>query len=277
MRQCSYCGKDQSEYFCFKCKEPGCHRLECPEHITCWGRHLPGDAVMRHRHQPIDPMADVYVRAVTYSEHDENEQMKNHQRDKRNQWFLIQYETDQWEHPEPWLSVTDRFSQLCDPQQEGNRLNATQYPSFVSFIGDTGVGKSTLLRSQLLMSQVAASKEAAEDENETFQKLLIAKQQGPVSRSASTDALTDPTSSGVHLYKDIPTSRPVSAGPESPILFADCEGFRGSIAQTNSERATDGTSASGSHIHGSEFTVLSRRITAPGIRGLPGKEGAEIF
>ena len=269
--------------------------LECQAHETCWERHLPTDPLMRRKHSPIDPLAEIYVSAVTYSEADEDEQKKNHQRDKRNQWFLVHYSGEQWDDPQPWLAVTDRFRQLCDPQQVGNRFGAAQYPSFVSFIGDTGVGKSTLLRSQLLMSQVNASNHVAEDENETFQKLLAAKEQGPVTRSASTDALTDPTSSGVHLYQDVVPPCGDAAGPLSPILFADCEGFRGSISQTNSERAfvngAVGSAANSQHqtqehdngmprrrqVPGSEYAILNKQITAAGLRRQQGKEGAEIF
>ena len=146
MRQCSHCGKGQTpEYLCFTCNEPGCSGSDC-QHPICWELHLPPDEVMRRRHRPIDPMAEVFVDAVTYSEDDASEQRKNHQRDRKNQWFFLQYEAQDWEDPQPWLSVTDRFRQLCDPQQAGNRFSASQYPSFVSFIGDTGSGKSTMLR-----------------------------------------------------------------------------------------------------------------------------------
>ena len=316
---------------------------------------------MRRKHRPIDPMAEVYVNAVTYSEDDADEQIRLHQRDKKNQWFVVQYDGEGWEDPQPWLSVTDRFRQLCDPYQDGNRHSAIQYPSFVSVIGDTGVGKSTLLRAMIMMGQVNASTEASEDENETYQKLLAAKRHGPVTRSANTDSITDPTSSGVHLYKDITAlqpdpvhlqepslagasqaqevhaalngagrecagmprlqnmhlrdadarGRPEGVGATSPILLADCEGFKGGIVQTNSERTFgNGTPAVNPALHlspnleaqgrlpatstlsspperprtprlrqllGSEYAILNRHITAPGIRSRQGKEGAEIF
>ena len=386
MRQCSNCGgKGQSpEYYCFTCKEPGCATLDCQEHLSCWQRHLPGDALMRRKHRPIDPLAEVYVNAVTFSEADADEQAKLHQRDSRNQWFMVQYNGQDWEDQQPWISVTDRFRQLCDPLQAGNRHSATQYPSFVSFIGDTGVGKSTLLRAMVMMGQLNASTDASEDEVETFQKLLAAKRHGPVTRSANTDNLTDPTSSGVHLYKDITALQPDpvqlqargqdSNGPQtralafrpnpgfdqaqasqavpnsqntassafnplrmqsgiappdpalsqaqtlwpdrtgtlasheqvdsihygseppssglshgqaqrpgesllagsassSPMLFADCEGFRGSTALTNSERAL----ANRSQLPRSEYIVMEKPIKALSIREKQGKEGAEVF
>lgn len=42
----------------------------------------------------------------------------------------------------------------------------------------------------------------------------------PVVQCSSAQSLTDPTSSGVHLYKD-----PETITSSNPILFADCEGF----------------------------------------------------
>ena len=180
----------------------------------------------------------------------------------------------------------------------------------------------------MMMGQVNACIRASQDENgnEIYQKLVEAKKHGPVTRSANTDDLTDPTSSGVHLYKDISLLQPDPAslqaqhdndgsaamcGASSPVLFADCEGFRGSITQTNSERAfVNGAPSlySAQHLNAepeshrkhhsattssssrerprsprrpsfpkSEYAIYEKPIVAPGIRDKPGKKGGEIF
>jgi hypothetical protein len=59
---------------------------------------------------------------------------------------------------------------------------------------------------------------------------------GPVTRTADPQHLIDPTTSGVHLYRDPTNSNKQYSDGRVPLLFADCEGFRGEIDITNSER-----------------------------------------
>jgi hypothetical protein len=80
--------------------------------------------------------------------------------------------------------------------------NILQHPSFVSFVGRTGHGKSFLLRALQYCS----------DENVCTP---IPAPGAKVNHSS--------TSSDIHLYQDFET-----ADTKSPILFLDCEGFEGS-------------------------------------------------
>ena len=66
-----------------------------------------------------------------------------HQRDEQARWFHIR--RDHF-HGRPDLFIYDRFIQLCDPTKSGNTDTKRHYPSFVSFVGDTSVGKSTLVK-----------------------------------------------------------------------------------------------------------------------------------
>lgn len=226
--------------------------------------------------------------AVTYSEPDPAKQRDLHNEDRIAQWFVVKLDTPEREQAR--LCVSDRFRQLCDPGISGNRWTSNLYPSFVSFIGDTGTGKSTLVRAMILMGQVTASGlHSPTDElpeNHTVRELrsfLATRMHGPVTRTANLGHLMDPTSSGVHLYKDITTSDPYRA-PRSPtfrsnvipILFADCEGFRGGIAKTNSER-TNSVAVTNPNLENVNPNLLfDRLITSPGY-GSHGKEGAELF
>jgi hypothetical protein len=192
----------------------------------------------------IDPLPQLYVDAVTYSEENEARQEELHYEDRAASWFTIRPDPEDRETLR--LIVTDRFRQLCNPGIADNKWSVNQYPSFVSFIGNTGVGKSTILRAMLLMGQIKKMNQESADDEKGFlglKTMLAGRINGPVTRSANLHHLTNPTSLGVHLYKDLPhgyseRSNPgsTSSGKSTPILFADCEGFGAGNAALTSER-----------------------------------------
>lgn len=92
--------------------------------------------------------------------------------------------------------------------------------------------------------------------------------------------MTDPTSFGVHLYRDI--ALPGSTEDDSnqairdtPILFADCEGFRAGSALTNAQRAEVPPFSSTERTPTSNL-IIDSPITAESY-GKDGKEGIDLF
>jgi hypothetical protein len=256
-RQCSECGGkgyQDDPFYCITCQEQGCATRFCKLHETCWDSHLPRYAKFAQRHQMVDPLSQLLVEAITHSEANPERQRKMYQREEEARWFNMRRDHTTGA---PELYVYDRFIQLCDPSKSGNRATQHNYPSFVSFVGDTSVGKSTLVRAMLLMGTMKSSRFlpsqnsrlAPENDGELVHLVNAMNERGkdwPVTRSEYINHLTDPSTLGVHLYLDQDTIMgPGELGDPSasitdaqyPILFSDCEGFGAGDAMTNAERA----------------------------------------
>jgi len=272
----------------------------CKEHTTCWNTHVPSKSATAGRHKMVDPLPQLFVELVTHSEANTQKLRQLHEQDENARWFKIRKD----EAGRPDLYVYDTFIQECDRSQSGNRETIHDYPSFVSFIGDTTVGKSTLVRAMLMMGHLYSHGPLSADqflpEEPAIDKLRDISEEGrygPVTRSGNIDHLTDPTTSGVHLYRDVgkaifkeERSASTSSGyiAQYPMLFVDCEGFRAGEAMTNAERMeSDPLEARGrfsSTLGNYRGRSASRRknllsqlpVTAP-CYSTSGKDGVDLF
>ena len=238
-------------YYCaISCSENECnHAVNCTRsgHQSCWDSHIPPRGTQRH--EKVDAFSDYLAKLILHSETDNEIQAKLHERDRKAEWFTVN--SGSLEDSEPTVQITDRFRKLCDPRYVSNRTNSEPCPSIVSFIGTTGAGKSTLVNAVSVMGQIELQSSYGNSHlmSTTIDSMLRpsnlpkveqTRSDGPVTRSGNPLRAAEPTSSGVHLYLD-PGVNKVSylAGREKesvPILFADCEGFRGTN-ETNAERS----------------------------------------
>ncbi|KAK0737279.1 hypothetical protein B0T21DRAFT_364796 [Apiosordaria backusii] len=236
-RRCVQCNL----YFCISCDQD-CGEVPCPDHPSCWVKHIRGTMEeLQSLHQPVNPTAELFIKAITCSGLSDVAIKELHAHDKLARWFSVKKGKDADDKPELWLY--DRFRRLCDPYATGNRATGNHYPSIVSFIGNTSAGKSTVVRAMLLLGLAeqlhtsAGSSEASNREDMLFNLALTALEHPEAYELPVSQGGLDPTTFGVHLYRNntVPAPDP-STNPQYPLLLADCEGFRAGFAPTNAEK-----------------------------------------
>lgn len=199
---CQTCG--HRRFYCNVCSFVFCD--------PCWDRQFP------HRMRPVpgalphektDHHIAKKIGNVLTPQLKEEQREKLHMDDIDTTWFGVVREG----HERPLLQDYGRYATLIAGVKDLrlgaiSSLSATSdygealYPSLISFVGQTGAGKSSLIK--LLI-------DLKSDENETFET--------PVVGAAGRDVAT---SEDVHLYLD-----PDSSESQVPLLFADCEGLEG--------------------------------------------------
>ncbi|KIW89517.1 uncharacterized protein Z519_09673 [Cladophialophora bantiana CBS 173.52] len=267
---------------------PGNGRLDAPradsaQTITlCWDDHLPRSSRLATSHAAVGlTVHHFFVKDIIHSE-DEPERLRQlHEQNAATRWFNIRHRNSQ-----PVLYVYDRFSPLCEPIADQTSSAAATFPTFVSFIGKSGVGKSTLVRAMLLLGNLDVQHVKKDDisnlstnqnRSDTFRAAMSSQQEMPVTRSGHIDHATDPTTLGVHLYKDSSSSRTSQSNSNALTLFADCEGFFAGAAQTNAERfATDQRRMSANE-DATEANVLYKAPVTAASYSRHGQQGAELF
>ncbi|KAM5351189.1 hypothetical protein ACJ41O_003912 [Fusarium nematophilum] len=195
-QRCDTCHQDPPAWYCVKCD------VIC---VECWDSHKPhlrGD----HRHARIEyeqyiRYYNVFRRAPSQDTHGANSEGY-----ERCLWFEIDRRSDSG------LVLADypRFEQLVGEHRDGFLVQRPIYPRLTTFTGNTGAGKSAIIR--LLIEQPWSPGVGADLD------VPVVGQGGG----------TIPTSGDVHLYRD---PKPDEADFDCPVFFADCEGFQGGNQQ----------------------------------------------
>jgi hypothetical protein len=114
-----------------------------PYHKTCWSDaipHQPSEDFEEICKPPVDFTEYVWVKWLLYSKTSPEQQALLHKDDIWSTWFGVPQHLELYIYP--------RLQYLIDQAQalrdDGNALK--QHPSLVSFFGETGGGKSTLIK-----------------------------------------------------------------------------------------------------------------------------------
>lgn len=124
-----------------------------------------------------------------------------HIEDKDTTWFGMVRNNQN----SPVFQDYGRYSSIMADSNSGEFKN--RYPQLVSFIGQTGAGKSTLIKMLI-------------DQQERTNSSRTWTLPSPVAGTSAN--INVPTSGDVHLYSD-----PSTYNTEYPLLYADCEGLEG--------------------------------------------------
>ncbi|RWA12744.1 hypothetical protein EKO27_g2394 [Xylaria grammica] len=183
-------------------------------------------------HEKADPRVVDRLRQILEPTRTEQEHEAELLEDQDTTWFG--YGRDASNHPQ--LYDYGRFAAIVaetQTEQMGER-----YPQLASFIGETGAGKSTLIK-LLIDRQDLASPQGS-------------KYYSPVT-SSNQDRIS--TTGDVHLYAD-----PSTLYATSPLLFVDCEGLSGGEAAPKQLRQAQDSQSSHSAANYSRRYATPRKI-----------------
>ncbi|KAI0380484.1 FabD/lysophospholipase-like protein [Hypomontagnella monticulosa] len=197
---CQTCGTNAEKTFtCIQCN----NLAFCD---TCWSKwilHTPGAVGWNGKpHEKADPLVVHRLRQILEPTRTEAEHESELLEDRDTTWFG--FGRDASGHP--LFHDYGRFAHILS--ETATDETAERYPQLATFIGETGVGKSTLIK--LLIDRFDST--APEGSN----------YYAPVT-SSSHDRIS--TTGDVHLYAD-----PSTLYSSHPLLLVDCEGLSGGEA-----------------------------------------------
>jgi energy-coupling factor transporter ATP-binding protein EcfA2 len=225
-RSCRICGAEADVHPASLLMCAGCGPAHSPVHKHCL-RHAPRHC-LRHapRHRLLGPGRQprprrgkceevpfkeyAYLSWLLDSQYRQEDSDSLHLDDLRTKWFGVPHDQ---KASSPKLSVWPRLQAILNNAAYHLQY---QFPSLVSFVGDTGSGKSTIIKAMIRMSAPKSH----------------GQYQVPVPGTGQ-DQFTS-TSSDVQLYAD-----PWTVSTEVPIVMADCEGLFGTSTPVSRRIVSD--------------------------------------
>lgn len=203
---------EDGERTCDACEATGldrsyCNVCDCTYCSDCWKMQLPHrnnrKAFGAIPHERTRWHVANKIRGVLAPEMTEEARQRLHRKDMGTTWFGVFREAED----QPMFRDYGRYESLmaATSQYQPDLLSSNtgvRYPSLVSFVGQTGAGKSSLIKLIIDLS---------EGGRESFPTPVVGAAGSNVS-----------TSEDVHLYSD-----PASSVSDHPALYADCEGLEG--------------------------------------------------
>lgn len=224
-------------------------------------------------HELVDHKVRLFSTIVNRSE-SEQKLRQLYERDRAARWFNIRHNGEI-----STLHVYDRFGSLCDPNRSGNVATVDQYPSIVSVIGKSGVGKSTLVRAMILLGAIDNSTTSFQNTSDPdslaeFAEVITSPREVPVTKLGGWDWVADPTTFGVNLYKDECVESSESSKPIYSTLFADCEGFNAGNLIPTTQRVRRQQAETVSELD--DGVIFEAEITSHAYR-TKSKDGVDLF
>ncbi|EWY81854.1 hypothetical protein FOYG_16063 [Fusarium oxysporum NRRL 32931] len=193
-KPCHQCHANTKTFICIQCN----NLTFCDICWSTWVLHADGATGWGGRpHEKSDPHVITRLRGILEPNTSDADHEKSLELDDDTTWFGVVRDPSQQQVFQDY----GRFAALMSESQ--SEESEDRFPQLVSFIGQTGAGKSTLIK--ILIERAQAES--------------ITKLPSPVTSSAN-DRLA--TTGDVHLYGE-----PSSFHSTTPILFADCEGLNG--------------------------------------------------
>jgi energy-coupling factor transporter ATP-binding protein EcfA2 len=171
----------------------------------CWSKQGPHKAGRTGPdglpHEKANPTIVKRLQNILTPPQEHSEQQLLHIEDEDTTWFGMVRNSQN----SPAFQDYGRYSAIMADSNSGEFK--FRYPQLVSFIGQTGAGKSTLIKMLI-------------DQQERTGSSRNWSLPSPVAGTSANGNV--PTSGDVHLYSD-----PSTYHAECPMLYADCEGLEG--------------------------------------------------
>ncbi|KAK4185147.1 hypothetical protein QBC35DRAFT_538384 [Podospora australis] len=205
---CAICNSSEKAWSCVQCAGDFCD--------VCWGKqwpHRPGAVGYDNRpHEKVDAEVIDRLTKVFDYERTPQQQTQLHLYDIGTTWFGVTRGLGDGDGNRGQTSFLRYENRLADIMRESQAdKHPERFPHLVSFVGQTGAGKSTVIK--MLIDQEQGRTVLRPPGLQAFPT--------PVNgMSGVSDHI--PTTGDVHLYSD-----PGTYAEKCPIMYADCEGMRG--------------------------------------------------